>query len=87
MKKKYFKLLELDWRDAFHPNKPHYVDFSPLIGRVFEVTGEEEEPVEAPWCGFGGKLVGETLGDWDDGHYWFAYAKVEEVPDPNESLI
>lgn len=84
MKKKYFKLLELDWRDAYYPNRPHYVDFSPLIGRVFEVTIDDGI---SPWRGFGGKLVGETLGDWDDGHYWFAYAKVEEVPDPNESLI
>lgn len=79
MDKTYVKLLELDERDAFHSTNNINIDFSVLIGRVFEV---EDIIRDGEWDMFSGKLVGDALGSWDDGYYIFAYAKVEEVSNP-----
>lgn len=79
MTKKFVKLLELREDDAFHHSHNTYFDYSLLIGRIFEVIDEDGD---TPWLGFSGNLVGETMGEWDDGEYIFAYAKVEEVPEP-----
>lgn len=81
MTKKYFKLLELHVLDSFHHTHDTDDEFAPLIGRVFDVF---EDDGESPWIGFEGKLVGKTLGAWDDGWYVFSYARVEEVPAPSE---
>ena len=79
--KKYYILLGLDERDAFHFSQNRLTDYSPLIGRVFEVSLELQYE-DSPWIMFTGQLVGESLGSFDDGYYIFAYAKVEEVSNP-----
>lgn len=48
MSKKYVRLLELREDDALHSAYNGLVDYSPLIGRIFEVF---EDDGYTPWVG------------------------------------
>ena len=86
MEKKYVKLLEIGKADGFYSGtfeleegKPETL-VSRLEGRVFEVL--DGGKYDGEWSALEGQLVGETLGDWDDGHYVFCEVRVEEVSNP-----
>lgn len=86
MEETYVKLLEIGKNDAFYLGKFEMEDgtldtlVSQLVGRVFKVSGREREDEE--WSALEGWLVGDTLGNWDDGHYTFCEVKVEVVSNP-----
>lgn len=72
-------LLELDVRDAFYDWE--FAD--KLIGREFVgVFLLEEIEKDSEFKAFSGNLIGDGVFDNDDLYYLFAYAKVEEVPEP-----
>jgi len=82
MEKTYVKLLEIGEHDGFYDADFDFLGKvrNHLVGRVFEVTDGGRNDEE--WSAFEGWLVGDTLGDWDDGHYIFCEVKVEVVSNP-----